>query len=746
MREKISDSAKRLSYFYQLLLANLSLGICCVAILALIFIPIVTSAARRSDRARTENMLYLVSAVFEELEQQAVNCQNDVQSGTWLHDVYINHVINGQPIAYKDRRSISSGLNILAARNRAVSTVTVQYYDESDAIYSAAGVLEHLSHYQELMPQSLEYRFFLLNGAQEGFCTILFEDTEYLYYRLRLSDVPGGRDKAEMNILFNTQVVGRMLSAAANDQAAAFRILNAEGTPVWQLGDPGKTACDTVTAVSDSGCFRFQADIPRAVSRQTARRVLPLAALAVVLDLAACAAFSFALSRRNCRPVRSVAERLVRDLPENQDLPAGENELISLSRSIDTVLREKTDTETALESLKPLAQQRILNQLLSGDAMLSRPSDEQLAYSGLSFRFPLYNVIAAHLPFLEGQTAPEIEELALRALLDAWAAQSGLGAYLRADGRNRFTVVVNYSQQLGLSACVERLYEACAAHFPDRASQMVFAAANPVRSSRELYRAAEQASLALNYAMLNRKGRIVSYEEAASQLSMDYFYPFSEELLFSGALTSGDAEQAATVLRKIIETNQAQFSHNPFACIWLYADLYSTMKRSVQSLGLSLPPDESPEHCKPATFSQVEQLALRQMERICARIRRCQDETKTGMDEQIFEYVEQALCDPNLSLGALADHFQKSSTYVSMLFKTRKHTNYTDYVNQRRIRRSVLLLTQTQMSMEEVYRAVGFSSLSTFRRNFTKYTNRNPGDFTAVPAFRADSRGTRERL
>lgn len=204
MREKISDSAKRLSYFYQFLLANLSLGISCVAILALIFIPIVTSAARRSDRARTENMLYLVSAVFEELEQRAVNCQNDVQSGTWLHDVYINHVINGQPIAYKDRRSISSGLNILAARNRAVSTVTVQYYDESDAIYSAAGVLEHLSHYQELMPQSLEYRFFLLNGAQEGFCTILFEDTEYLYYRLRLSDVPGGRDKAEMNILFNT--------------------------------------------------------------------------------------------------------------------------------------------------------------------------------------------------------------------------------------------------------------------------------------------------------------------------------------------------------------------------------------------------------------------------------------------------------------------------------------------------------------------------------------------------------------
>ncbi len=86
----------------------------------------------------------------------------------------------------------------------------------------------------------------------------------------------------------------------------------------------------------------------------------------------------------------------------------------------------------------------------------------------------------------------------------------------------------------------------------------------------------------------------------------------------------------------------------------------------------------------------------------------------------------------NLTLDQLADMANLSKYYLSHTFQKEYGLSPMRYLTLRRIRESRFLLTETDHSLTEIARMLGFSSLSYFSQSFTRIEGTNPLEYRRV--------------
>ena len=91
--------------------------------------------------------------------------------------------------------------------------------------------------------------------------------------------------------------------------------------------------------------------------------------------------------------------------------------------------------------------------------------------------------------------------------------------------------------------------------------------------------------------------------------------------------------------------------------------------------------------------------------------------------------IEECYCQPDFSISMLAEKFQVSISYMSYLFKKEMNMTFSDYLWMLRLKRAKELLCTTTMSVDEVSIAVGYYSVSSFRRKFKHETGYTPSEF-----------------
>jgi len=521
-------------------------------------------------------------------------------------------------------------------------------------------------------------------------------------------------------------VLRQRLYSAGNGDAAVFRILNSCGEVLWECCLQEVTEeLATVSLTQTKDGYIYEIDIPMSVHMQTTRQIRWLSFLAIVADLAICIIFAIYLSKQNYRPFGILVKQYASVEPMQN------NELVSLSRVMDGLLQEKEQTKHVIDYLRPLARQRIIRGLLNGSVVLDEIPAVQREYCSLEFDQPLYNVIAVQLPAVGLASNLEGAEFVMEVLVERWSRGANLGAYLYFDDSDHYKIIINYSENCQVSTAVSLLAESCNAYF-DKFSKdkaITVGVGSEVMSSNEIHRAAVQAETAVSYGSLMENRPVFYYTEIHSQISGDYYYPFSDEMMLSRAINDGNAESAKNILWEIITANQNQHGEGTEANKFLYSDLISTIRRTVQNLGL--PTDNLKDRAVWNNYSlqEINHLVTVLIEECCERILNCRTAKESATDQRIFDYVEKNLCEPDLSLAKVAEEFGKSSSYVSIIFKQQKDIGYSDYVNQRRIQKAADLLLYDGMSIEAASQAVGYLNLVTFRRNFQKFTKCNPSEF-----------------
>lgn len=94
--------------------------------------------------------------------------------------------------------------------------------------------------------------------------------------------------------------------------------------------------------------------------------------------------------------------------------------------------------------------------------------------------------------------------------------------------------------------------------------------------------------------------------------------------------------------------------------------------------------------------------------------------------------VEKKYKDPEYSAQKLAKELETNSRYISAVINLRFQDNYSQMVNEFRVKDAMYLLKDqhnTRMSMEEVAAQVGFSNRQSFYAAFYKRTGCTPREF-----------------
>lgn len=98
--------------------------------------------------------------------------------------------------------------------------------------------------------------------------------------------------------------------------------------------------------------------------------------------------------------------------------------------------------------------------------------------------------------------------------------------------------------------------------------------------------------------------------------------------------------------------------------------------------------------------------------------------------DAILMYIEEHLDEP-LSVETIARRFHYNPSQIYRIVTKATGLTPSQYIKARRIARARLLLAQTDLSVTEVARQVGFASVSHFCRLFRKETGCTPGHYRA---------------
>ncbi|MDT2848558.1 PocR ligand-binding domain-containing protein [Vagococcus carniphilus] len=82
-----------------------------------------------------------------------------------------------------------------------------------------------------------------------------------------------------------------------------------------------------------------------------------------------------------------------------------------------------------------------------------------------------------------------------------------------------------------------------------------------------------------------------------------------------------------------------------------------------------------------------------------------------------------------ITLDEVSDHVYLSGYYFSKLFKKEVGQNFVDYVNEKKINRSKILLQDSTWSIDSIAHSLGFSQPSYFSKLFKKVTQMSPRDY-----------------
>jgi len=721
LKTKVSRSQQQ-SVFKSLLVSMLVPCLLATLLLGLVFVPMMHGSAKRNDEANARVILDSVANRMDSLVESFDAAQAVVEVNDWIQSIFLNQLV-GKDAGASYREAIPRELGNFCIRNGYKHFSFM--LDGNSALYTNKGVFSNGSAMLETYG-TLEYEFFYTNSQQPVLSTLIRDTGEYLLYQTRFRVNQSGQYRGVINILISTDSMVRDFTRSRGADAAAFRITDPQGKTLWQFTvreDEEETV--TLSRASENGKFVFCVDIPESEYYRIRSRTAPVIALTMVIVLLSAMAACYVMSRINYRPIRQIVWKFV------GQGPITDNDFQVLEQVFDGILEEKSIADSSLEYLRPMAQQKVLGELLDGTSFLGEASEEALENCGVRFPYKQFNVIALEAPFARLTGSEYAAELATEVLLESLKHQTTVLSYLYIGTGNHYRLIVNYDSWEQLQSYISHLMGETKKFFAGKSIHkgIYIGVGQPVSAAESLYHAADQADTAIYMAVLNQLDQPMFYRELAPEMNYDYYYPMSEELMLSRAITNCNSAGAKSLLYAIINENKRNVKLNPQCLQLLYMDLSSTVARSGQSLNVKTLPVNSKE-----TYLSLDEICERvesMIDHICGQLLERRNKAINPKEQEILEYIDEHIFEPSLSLSSVGEKFQRSSSYISNLFKEYRDTNFNNYINRARILRAIQLMAEEGLDSNTVYPMVGYTNLTTFRRNFTKFAKHNPGE--AVP-------------
>lgn len=147
---------------------------------------------------------------------------------------------------------------------------------------------------------------------------------------------------------------------------------------------------------------------------------------------------------------------------------------------------------------------------------------------------------------------------------------------------------------------------------------------------------------------------------------------------------------------------------------WLLENIEITLLKVIRDNDISYDDSSLAGLSEDSTLENYEQIALE----LCEKNK--QPENDNQLIVRIQAYIDENYGDPSLCLSRISDLFHISESYFSFLFKKTVGVNFSTYLEQVRMTQAKHLLETTDIKIADLYVAVGYNNLTSFRRAFKK--------------------------
>jgi two-component system response regulator YesN len=97
--------------------------------------------------------------------------------------------------------------------------------------------------------------------------------------------------------------------------------------------------------------------------------------------------------------------------------------------------------------------------------------------------------------------------------------------------------------------------------------------------------------------------------------------------------------------------------------------------------------------------------------------------------EEMVQFIDCHISDPNLSLQGAAASLSISEVHLSRVFSSRMGRPFREYIEESRMCRAKEMLQTTQLPIKEIAFAVGYRSMNTFSRAFSRKNGSTASSF-----------------
>ncbi len=544
----------------------------------------------------------------------------------------------------------------------------------------------------------------------------------YFMYVIDLGDLFYLDANGVVCFILESSELAAMFDCLQFDNAGFLTVLDQEGRELLQLGNgavlssgdiasldfsegfasrqPGMEGITIGTYTSGKTGYIYYYGFPSfdATSNTWPQRILFFLIFALALVMGGLLVFFF--SRRNVRPI------------------------IELGQELHEAVEAQNQLQEVVDRQRPIICTSYVRRLMSGSITSAEEVSYITDYLGLkedSFYYNVLHVVVYNnfgdssdtLP--EGlDTSQQLQEI----IVEALKKYLGTPLYYFSPTDRTYSVLLHCSASeekdfpIKVSSVVLNLHN----YLLDTYDIWLFAGMG--RNTDSLMNVWESYQQAVESVSYTTKNYIFFPYEFIKKNSNAYYYPPEISTKLIHFITAGNTSQVLELLNLIHQENIEERSLPMNLLKYLLSDIRNTLLKA----RFALPAGVDPEAVRLLDERFNERLSFKLCEDLALTLCRLfsNESEDTNLASTIEKYIAKNYKDPSLGLNKIADEFQISESYFSHMFKEKTGVNFSTYLENIRMTEAARLIRETNISLNELYIAVGYNNVNTFRRAFKK--------------------------
>ncbi len=439
---------------------------------------------------------------------------------------------------------------------------------------------------------------------------------------------------------------------------------------------------------------------------------------------------SYRLSVTSYSPIRNLRRKLAGQPEESGKI----DDLMLISNTMDDLARNNDNLILKLKSQQLLVRIQVLQNLLNNRFPSPGDAEAALKDADVTFNYPDLVVLAFaiddYAAFINGneKAMQDLLRFAMLNVIEELSDRQGCQGYgIDSLMPNKIILLLNYDGSLYQANLFDEISQQFMQFFQQNFKRsFTVGIGQPCSSLQQVPLSYAQAVTALREAFVIGKGIVIRAGQQTLPVLTKYWYPVEDENLLLNAIRQGNAVDAETALKMLVdhllekklavESVKSVLATLIHRIQVLLADMRISPARDAAALA----------ELNQDTIWEWQDQMIEIIWQACRDSQMIKESHNFRLKDQLIEFIQANYQRNDLSLQLFAAKFDLSMGYITRFFKNQTGQPLMLYLDQVRLQHARQMLEETTLTLQEIIRRCGYLDETNFIRKFKRYYGQTP--------------------